>query len=205
MRLLNFYSKTVFKLRDAIAETDAASVLSIYSPFISETLTSFEFDVPTEVEIKRRIRTTQQHFPWLICEAVNVNDIEGNNVIAGYAYGSKHRDREGYQWVSEVGIYLSPAFRGQGAGKILYNKLCEILANQGYFIALAIIAGDNQGSIEFHKSLGFQFVGEWKNYGNKFGKWCDVTWYSKQLQKFKENPEKPKAYEEVRHLISVEI
>lgn len=185
--------KSNYKLRDATV-TDAPAVLDIYRPFISTSITSLEFEVPTEEEIRRRIKNTLLNFPWLVCEAEDGS-------VAGYAYGSKHRDREGYQWIAETGIYTSPDHRGKGIGSLLYEKLCEILAKQGYFQALAIISGNNLGSIEFHKKCGFKYVGEYKNCGNKFGKWCDVSWYSKQLNKLKDDPEKPIPYSLIKHSI----
>lgn len=31
-------------------------------------------------------------------------------------------------------------------------------------------------SIEFHKKMGFEFVGEFKHIGYKFGKWYGIVW-----------------------------
>lgn len=204
--------KIKFRLRDANPDTDASAILSIYTPFVTDSVTSQEYIPPTEAEMKRRIQTVQETFPWLICEAVEkVNDGENTdgkevNHIAGYAYASKHHEREGYQWTVETGIYLAESFRGKGVGKILYNKLCSIVTQQGYFQALALIAGDNGTSCEFHKRLGFELTYTWKNVANKFGKWVDVARYVKQLKpEFIENPAKPVPYPQIRAQISLEI
>lgn len=189
-------SSSGFRLRDAEL-SDASEILAIYAPFVKDSLTSFEYDVPTEADIKRRIQYIQENFPWIICETAD-------GTVAGYAYASKFRDREAYQWVAETAIYVSQTFRGQGGvGTILYKKLCEILKEQGYYQALGIVSADNPASFKFHEKLGFKYAGEFKNCGNKFGEWCDVRWFSKPLRELQNNPEKPKKYSEIQNRISL--
>ena len=65
------------KIRPA-TEADAAEILSIYAPYITDTAITFEYDVPTLEEFTGRIRHTLKKYPYLVA----VRDSE----IIGYAY-----------------------------------------------------------------------------------------------------------------------
>ena len=56
---------------------DAAALLKIYAPYVAETAVSFEYDVPTLDEFRRRICSTLERLPWLAAE-----DSEKLNLIA---------------------------------------------------------------------------------------------------------------------------
>ena len=57
----------------------------------------------------------------------------------------------------------------------------EILKMQGYRIIYSVITSDNQGSIEFHKKLGYTFVAEFPGCGHKFGRRLGTIWLEKQV------------------------
>ena len=65
------------KIRPA-TEADAAEILNIYAPYITDTAITFEYDVPTLEEFTGRIRHTLEKYPYLVA----VRDSE----IIGYAY-----------------------------------------------------------------------------------------------------------------------
>ena len=50
------------KIRPA-TEADAAEILSIYAPYITDTAITFEYDVPTLEEFTGRIRHTLKKYP----------------------------------------------------------------------------------------------------------------------------------------------
>ena len=64
----------------------------------------------------------------------------------------------------------------------------EILKLQGYRIIYSVITSDNQGSIEFHKKLGYTFVAEFPGCGHKFGRRLGTIWLEKQVD-FVEYPQ----------------
>ena len=78
-----------FRFRAAVPE-DAAALLEIYRPYVEETAITFEYDVPSEEEFARRIRSVLRSYPYLVAEA--------DGRIAGYAYVSRFHDREAYDW-----------------------------------------------------------------------------------------------------------
>jgi len=152
---------------------DAAQILEIYAPFILNTATSFELEVPTVAEFSKRMDKYLGEAPWLVCEE--------NNQVVGYAYASPHRGRAAYQWNREVSVYVRSTHYRQGIARLLYDALFQLLKIQGYGNALAGIVQPNDASERFHQSMGFQKVGTYKHIGFKLGAWRDVSWHEKYL------------------------
>lgn len=170
--------------------SDADAILSIYAPYCSETPISFERMAPDRDEMQRRIQTCSLQFPWVVCEE--------NGQIAGYAYATRYREREAYQWSVEVTVYISPTFQRRGLGRALYSRLFHILRLQNYRMAFAGIALPNPGSEGLHRSLGFQEIGIYRNVGYKLGSWHDVLWLQLELQSPAGEPKPPEAIGAVR-------
>ena len=100
-------------------ENDAALVQAIYAPIVRDTAISFELQIPDVPEMRRRILSTLQSLPWLVCE----NDAG----IMGYAYASPHRIRAAYQWSVDVSVYVDIGARQIGVGRAVYRSLLDLL------------------------------------------------------------------------------
>ena len=155
-------------------EADVPAILEIYAPYVTDTTITFEYTVPTAEEFLARFRTITQDFPWLVWDE--------NGEILGYAYACRPFERTAYSWCAEPSIYLKPSVHRQGIGRKLYIALEELLKLQGYRVLLALITGENTGSLVFHKKLGYAFAGELKDCGYKFGRWLSVFWMEKNLK-----------------------
>ncbi len=160
-------------IRDAELQ-DASEILAIYEPYVASTTVSFETVVPSLAEIERRIEQARSRFAWVVAE-------EGGR-IAGYAYGSHHRDRQAYQWCVEVSAYVDRGLMRRGVGSALYRALFERLAARGFCTALAGIVLPNEVSVRFHERLGFEPVGVYRRAGWKLGAWHDVGWWQRHLR-----------------------
>jgi len=155
---------------------DSAGILEIYAPFILNSTTTFEVDIPSTDEIANRINKYLEKGPWL----VSVH----NGLITGYAYASEHRSRAAYQWSIELSVYIHPDHQGNKLATRLYQCALEILHRQGYCNIYAGITQPNEPSDAFHRSMGFELIGTYNKIGYKQGKWCDVKWYQRSLNKF---------------------
>lgn len=162
---------------------DASACLAIYAPVVAGTAISFEIEVPTVEEMKRRIRETLTQYPWLVLA-------EAGGVL-GYAYASAHRQRPAYQWSVNVSVYVSPAARRTGVGRRLYTSLLSLLRLQGFMNAFAGVALPNDGSVGLHEALGFQPIGVYRSSGFKLGRWVDVGRWQLQLQDLPGEPVPP--------------
>ena len=164
--------KEPFIIRRAEAG-DAAALLEIYRPFITDTVVTFEYDVPTADEFAGRITDTLADFPYLVCER------DGKPV--GYAYAHHIRERAAYDWAAELSISLAPAAQGQGVGTVLYQCLIDLLDMQNIRILYGCVTLPNEGSHRLHEKLGFALTGVWHGSGWKFEGWHDVGWFEKRL------------------------
>ena len=153
--------------------SDANSIGHIYRQYVEETTVSFEYQAPTDSEIKYRIKNTIKDYPWVV--------VEENNIVKGYAYASSHRDRAAYNWSADCSVYLSKEIHGKGFGKLLYKKIFNYLTQQNIVNVFAGIGLPNDRSVKFHESLGFKEIGTYKNIGFKFNNWWDVSWYQLRL------------------------
>lgn len=161
------------RIRDA-HPLDAAALLEIYAPYVSDTTVSFELEVPDVATFARRIEQALRTHAWLVAE-------NGAGPL-GYAYGSTHRSRAAYRFAVEVSVYVAQARQGEGVGSRLYAALFERLRRRGYFRAYGGVTLPNDPSIAFHRALGFEPVGEYRRVGFKHGRWHDVSWWSLDLQ-----------------------
>ena len=154
-------------------EADVPAILEIYAPYVTGTTINFEYEVPTKTEFLNRFRTITRDYPWLVWEE--------NGEILGYAYACRPFERAAYSWCAEPSIYLKSAAQGRGIGRRLYLALEELLKLQGCRVLLALITGENTGSVAFHEKLGYSVCGQIHRCGWKFDRWLNVFWMEKHL------------------------
>lgn len=153
--------------------SDVPEMLDIYAPYVRSSTATFEYEVPTAEAFTRRFLDITQAFPWLVYQQ------EGK--ILGYAYASRPFARAAYSWCAEPSIYLLPEAQGKGIGKKLYGILENLLSDMGYRVLYAIITGENERSLNFHRKLGYTQCAHFHGCGLKFGRWLDVYWLEKPL------------------------
>ncbi len=158
-----------------VTEDDAPRILEIYAPIVRETVISFEYEVPDENEMRQRIRGKLEHgYPWLV--------MERDDLLLGYAYAGRWRDRAAYDWTVETTIYVNSAARRGGVGRTLYKTLFDVLRLQGFVQAVAGVTLPNDASVGLHQAVGFIPTGTTHNAGYKFGGWHGVAFFELNLQ-----------------------
>jgi phosphinothricin acetyltransferase len=160
------------KLRLANA-ADAAALAAIYRPYVEHSISSFELTPPDEAELRRRLSSTLETFPWL------VGDLGGQ--VVGYAYASQHRERAAYAHAVDVSVYVDARAHRGGLARRLYTALFTLLEAQHFHMAFAGISLPNEPSERFHAAMGFEPVGVYREAGWKFGAWRDVAWSQRPL------------------------
>ncbi len=171
---------------------DAAALLALYAPYVEKTAVTFELKTPNVEEFRQRIATTLQHYPYILAETSN--DTQPYPRIVGYAYASPFKERAAYNWAVETSVYVHQDMRRCGIGRLLYGALEQALLAQGILNMNACIARTPQedeylthASEHFHESLGFRLVGIFHQCGYKFGRWYDIAWMEKHLEKHHAN------------------
>ncbi len=170
---------TQFKIREANIN-DAARLVEIYAPYITETAVSFEYDVPTVDEFKERIKNIKEKYPYLVCEK--------DGAIVGYVYASAYSKREAYDWTVGTSIYVDKNCRRMGVGSLLYRQLEEELKKMGIENLLAGVAYCERedpyltkDSYKFHLREGYFMAGHLKDVGKKFDRYYDLLWMQKKI------------------------
>ena len=153
---------------------DAAAVHAIYAPIVRDTVISFEWEPPSADEMRARIEKVRaDRYPWLVAE------VDGH--VRGYAYASRFRTRDAYDWTAEVSVYVHPESHRRGVGRAVYGALLRMLELQGYRAAYGVATAPNPGSEALHRALGFEQVGRYPRIGWKFDAWHDVTVWRRAL------------------------
>jgi L-amino acid N-acyltransferase YncA len=152
---------------------DGPSLASIYNPYITDLVTSFEYEAVDGAEMTRRVGTVTGRYPWLVYE-------HGGEIL-GYAYASRWKERVAYHYCAETTIYLRQGDEGRGIGTQLYTELLRILPAHDVKIAIGCIALPNDASVALHEKLGFEKVGHFPAVGFKFDRWIDIGYWRKAL------------------------
>ena len=161
-------------------ESDAEALLKIYTPYVTGTAITFEYDVPSVSAFKKRIAHTLEKYPYLVAE------IDG--VPVGYAYAGVFKGRAAYDWAVETSIYVAKDRKRCGIGGQLYRELEKRLKEQHILNLYACIAYTQRedeyltnDSVAFHQKCGYSLVGEFHQCGYKFDRWYDMVWMEKFL------------------------
>ena len=163
----------MLKIRFA-TDRDAVGIHDIYAPYVALTSVTFEYDTPRPFEMKRRINSICNKYPYLVCEAED-------GQIAGYAYAHPFFTRAAYAWDAELSVYIRDDFQRCNIASALYYAVIELLKKQGFCNAFARVTVPNEKSLAFHTAFGFTSVGVLHNAGYKLNEWHDVTILEKSL------------------------
>jgi L-amino acid N-acyltransferase YncA len=159
-------------VRPASAQ-DAAACVAIYSPYVENTVISWEIEVPSVEEMASRIASAQKAHEWLV--------LEHDDQVIGFAYGHALNRLPSHKWSAETGIYVSGDHHRAGAGRQLYTQVLRRLTERGYRRAFAGITQPNEASNSFHRSFGFQDIGLYRRVEWKHNSWHDVAWMQLDL------------------------
>lgn len=148
---------------------DAEQLCEIYNHYVLNTTVTFEEGAVPVDEMASRILETLQSLPWLVVE-------EGDRAL-GFCHASRWKGRCAYRYSVESTVYLSPEAAGRGLGTELYSNLLKELRERGLHTVMGGIALPNDASIALHEKFGFEKIAQFRQVGNKFGKWIDVGYW----------------------------
>ena len=159
----------------ASRDTDLAVITRIYGQAVLQGTGTFELEPPDADEMaRRRADVLAKGLPWLVAERAGS--------VLGYAYANHFRPRRAYRFCLEDSIYIDPAARGHGVGRVLLAELMAQCEARGARQMLAVI-GDtaNAGSVGVHRACGFEPAGLFKAAGWKLERWLDVVLMQRSL------------------------
>jgi phosphinothricin acetyltransferase len=156
-------------------EADIPAITSIYAVEVTDFVNTYEYDVPDEAEILRRMQgIVGAAYPYLVAE------LDGR--VAGYAYASSFRARIGYRFTVENSVYVAARFQGLGIGSALLECLIAECESRGFRQMIAVIGEPANGaSIRLHERHGFRLVGTFEGIGRKRDRWLDTVFMQRAL------------------------
>lgn len=149
------------------APSDVAAIHRIYAHEVAHGTATYDYAAPDRAEMERRIAALLDGgYPVLVAS-------DGSHV-AGYAYASAYRARDGYRWTVEDSVYIDAHHHGRGLGRALLARLVDDCTALGYRQMIAVIGdASNVASIRLHERLGFHIAGRFPGLGRKHGRWLE--------------------------------
>lgn len=165
-----------------VQAADVPEITRIYAHAVKFGTATFELVAPDEAEIRERYKAIiAGGFPYIVALR--------ENKLVGYAYVSSFRPRPAYQWSVENSVYIEPDAQGLGVGKALLSVLITECETRGFRQMLAVIGGaEHEASLQLHRSLGFELVGQMVGVGWKHGKWHDSVVMQRALGSGEKTP-----------------
>lgn len=157
-------NKTI--VREA-TETDLPGILEIYNHSIVHTTSVYSYK-PHTLEMRRKWFEERK----AAGQPVLVSETHGR--ISGFAAYGPFRFYPAYKYTAEHSVHIHPDFRRMGIGEMLMHELIALAKQNGLHVLIGGIDADNEASIAFHRSLGFEVVAHFPQAGYKFGKWLDL-------------------------------
>jgi L-amino acid N-acyltransferase YncA len=158
-----------------VTDSDFPAIQAIYAHWVQHGTASFEIDVPSVDEMrKRHADVAARGLPYIVAEA--------SGLIVGYAYASWFRPRPAYRFCVENSIYIHPTLRRGGAARLLMAELISRCEQAGARQMVAVIGDSaNEASIGLHRAMGFEPVGTIRATGWKFERWLDTVLMQRAL------------------------
>ena len=148
---------------------DAAQIAEIYNFYILNTHHSFEIELVSFEEMKRRIAEMNGNYPYIVAEE--------NGEVLAYAYAGCYKPRSAYKNSVEISVYVNNDLKQKKIGTKLYRRLFEELKKMNVHAIIAGISLPNEASIKLHERFGMEKVAHFREVGFKLGRWIDVGYW----------------------------
>jgi phosphinothricin acetyltransferase len=153
----------------------APDILAIFNDAIANSTALYEY----------RPRTLEYMAGWFEGKRKGSYPIVGaasdEHRLLGFASYGPFRPHPAYKYTVEHSVYVDPAHRGKGIGRLLLRAIVDRARQQGYHTIVGGIDRDNAVSITLHERLGFEHCGTVRHAGFKFGRWLDLVFYQRIL------------------------
>lgn len=178
-------------------KTHYPEVYEIYDWYVKNSTSTFDWETPERDDFYAHLEEIQEKYPALV--------VREKGKVEGYAYASAFKDKDAYENVCELTIYLSDQATGKGLGPEVYETLFELLKKQNILKAYACITHPNPASEKFHEKLGFSLCGRFDACGYKFGHPLGMVYMEKILKKPEGLPERFIPWKKIGKLKSTRV
>ena len=157
-------------------EADLEAILAIYNDVIA-TSTAVYRDAPATLDERRAWWQARvaQGYPVFVA-------LEGEAVV-GFASFGDFRSWPGYRFTVEHSVHVRADRRASGIGTLLMRAIIGSATAINKHVLVAGVDAENAASIRFHERLGFQRVAHFREVGFKFGRWLDLVFLQRMLDR----------------------
>jgi phosphinothricin acetyltransferase len=163
-------------IRDATV-ADAAAIAVIYNALLVTTSVAWT-ESPESVDDRTAWLVDQGHRGRPVLVAVLDDDVIG---FASYGDFRDSTKWPGYRFTVEHTVHVAETHWSAGVGRALLEALVARATEAGAHVMVGAIDGANDGSIRFHRRLGFEVVGRMPGTGFKFDRWLDLVLMQRTL------------------------
>lgn len=156
-----------------IKKDDVAEVREIYLHYINHSTATFHKREISLEEMEKLVLFNNTKY-----ESYLIKDQEET---CGYVILTQHKEREAFDQTAEITIYLKQGYEGKGIGSKALAFIEERARTKELHTLVALICGENKGSIRLFESHGYEKCAHYKEIGYKFGRWLDLVCYQKML------------------------
>lgn len=146
----------------------------IYNYYVMNTTATFHMNEVDREGMRSILFDGDPRFPAFVI-------FEGDE-ICGYCLLARYKKREAYDGTAEVTVYLKPGYEKKGIGSFAVNQMEEFAIQHQFHVLLAVICGENTGSIHLFIKMGYEKCAHFREVGTKFGRVLDVVCYQKILR-----------------------
>ena len=110
---------------------------------------------------------------------VTVAELDG--AVVGWGALSRFHPRAAYGRTVENAVYVRHDRHRRGVGRAVLSDLIGRAEAVGHHTVVALVDGEQAGSLALHERLGFAPAGRLRQAGFKFGRWLDVVYLQRML------------------------
>ena len=159
------FAEMTVAIRPASA-LDADAITAIYNQGIVDRVATLETMLRTPDERREWLAQRGPRHPVVVAET--------SGTVLGWASLNSFNPRPAYDHVADFSIYVERAWRGQGIGGRLLDRLIELARALGYHKMVLVAMLDNEAGLALYTRAGFTRVGIYHEQGQRDGRWVDV-------------------------------
>lgn len=163
------------QIRDACLD-EQAGILDIYNDAVLNT-TSVWNETPRSLDEQVQWFQAKQASELPVLVAIE------DGQVAGFCSYGPFRPWYGYRFTVEGSIYVASHHRRKGIARQLLASLLSRAESQNLHAIIAGIEAANVASIRLHEQAGYAIAGRLPQVGMKFGRWLDLIFMHRLLQK----------------------
>jgi L-amino acid N-acyltransferase YncA len=148
---------------EPMTSAHAAAVLAIYQAGIEEGNATFEIRAPDWAAFTAARLPAHRYV------------VITRGRVAGWVAASAVSGRCVYAGVVEHSVYVRPADRSRGVGRLLLDMLIASTESAGIWTIQSGIFPENAASLALHQAAGFRVIGTRERIGQHHGRWRDVV------------------------------